>query len=101
MIKFITTFLLFNGSAWSQESEPSTKSIVQENDRKHNWSLGILDDKTGISLVGYTYKFRQTDYDELLLAAVQRYSHTQQPQDGSIIIRNLNFPFLLFCAGNM
>ena len=67
MIKFITTFLLFNGLAWPQESEPSTGSIVLENDRKHNWSLGILDDKTGISLVGYTYNIRLTDYNELFV----------------------------------
>ena len=67
MIKFITAFLLFNGLAWSQEFESSTGSLVQENDRKHNWSLGLLDDRTGISLVGYTYNLRQTDKNEFFV----------------------------------
>ena len=67
MIKFITAFLLFNGLAWSQESEPSTGSQVQENDTKHNWSYGLFDDRTGISLVGYTYTLKETDKDELFV----------------------------------
>ena len=67
MIKFITAFLLFNGLAWSQESEPSTGSQVQENDTEHNWSYGLFDDRTGISLVGYTYTLKETDKDELFV----------------------------------
>ena len=39
----------------SNEAEKSTK---------HNISIGMFDDRTGISLVGYTYNVRQTDMDE-------------------------------------
>ena len=34
---------------------------------KHNISLGILDDKTGFSLIGYTYDIRQTEMDEFFI----------------------------------
>ena len=36
---------------------------------KHNISLGMLDDKTGFSFVGYTYNFRQTEMDEFFIGA--------------------------------
>ena len=34
---------------------------------KHNISLGMLDDKTGFSLIGYTYDIRQTEMDEFFI----------------------------------
>ena len=34
---------------------------------KHNISLGLLDDKTGFSLIGYTYNIRQTEMDEYFI----------------------------------
>ena len=69
MIKFITAFLLFNGLAWSQESEPSTESPVRGKDTKFNWSIGLLDDRTGLSLTGITYNLMETDKDELFVGA--------------------------------
>ena len=34
---------------------------------KHNISLGMLDDKTGFSLIGYTRNIKQTEMDEFFL----------------------------------
>ena len=34
---------------------------------KHNISLGMLDDKTGFSFIGYTYDIRQTEMDEFFI----------------------------------
>ena len=34
---------------------------------KHNISLGMLDDKTGFSFIGYTYDIRQTEMDEYFI----------------------------------
>ena len=34
---------------------------------KHNISLGILDDKTGFSFIGYTYDIRQKEMDEFFI----------------------------------
>ena len=36
---------------------------------KHNISLGLFDDKTGFSFVGYTYNIKQTDMDEYFIGA--------------------------------
>ena len=36
---------------------------------KHNISLGFLDDKTGFSLIGYTYNIRQTEMDEYFIGS--------------------------------
>ena len=35
--------------------------------KKHNISLGMLDDKTGFSLIGYTYNIKQTETDEFFI----------------------------------
>ena len=34
---------------------------------KHNISVGMLDDKPGFSLIGYTYNIRQTEMDEFFI----------------------------------
>ena len=34
---------------------------------KHNISLGMFDDKTGFSFIGYTYDIRQTEMDEFFI----------------------------------
>ena len=34
---------------------------------KHNISLGMFDDKTGLSFIGYTYNIRQTERDEFFI----------------------------------
>ena len=36
---------------------------------KHNISIGMLDDKTGFSFIGYTYNIKQTDMDEYFIGA--------------------------------
>ena len=36
---------------------------------KHNISLGLFDDKTGFSFIGYTYNIKQTDMDEYFIGA--------------------------------
>ena len=36
---------------------------------KHNISAGMFDDKTGLSLIGYTYNIRQTEMDEFFIGA--------------------------------
>ena len=35
--------------------------------RKHNLSIGMLDDRTGFSILGYTYNLKQTDMDEYFI----------------------------------
>ena len=36
---------------------------------KHNISIGMFDDKTGFSLIGYTYNIQQTEMDEFFIGA--------------------------------
>ena len=36
---------------------------------KHNISLGMFDDKTGFSFIGYTYDIRQTEMDEYFIGS--------------------------------
>ena len=71
------TLLLFIGLAWGQTFAPITleeygnefiaekKSIVN----RHNISVGMLDDRTGLSLMGYTYNVKQTTMDEYFIGA--------------------------------
>ena len=42
----------------SNEAEKSTK---------HNISIGMFDDRTGVSFVGYTYNVRQTDMNKYFI----------------------------------
>ena len=74
MSKYIS-LLLFIGLAWGQVDDPETGEVVktqdsaEENDsfRKHNLSIGMFDDRTGFSLIGYTYNVRQTELDEYFI----------------------------------
>jgi len=52
--------VLFISLAFGQSNEV-------EKSTKHNISIGMLDDRTGISLIGYTYNVRQTDMDEFFI----------------------------------
>ena len=69
------SLLLFVGIVWGQMDDPETGEAVktqdsaEENDsfRKHNLSIGMLDDRTGFSLIGYTYNVRQTELDEYFI----------------------------------
>jgi hypothetical protein len=41
--------------------------LFAQNINKHNISLGLFDDKTGFSFIGYTYDIRQTEMDEFFI----------------------------------
>lgn len=60
MMKSILTLLLLLGLAFRQSNEVKKW-------KKHNLSIGILDDRTGLSLIGYTYNVRQTNMDEYFI----------------------------------
>ena len=76
MIKHIR-LLLFIGLALGQTFEP----MIGEEDRKdaiaeeksilnkHNISVGMFDERTGLSLIGYTYNIKQTNMDEYFIGA--------------------------------
>ena len=74
MVRYIS-LLLFIGLAWGQAFDPMTgkefsnKAITEENSilNKHNLSLGMFDDRTGLSLIGYTYNIKQTTMDEYFI----------------------------------
>ena len=69
------SLLLFIGLAWGQVDDPKNGDAVkiqnnaEENDsfRKHNLSIGMFDDRTGFSFIGYTYNVRQTELDEYFI----------------------------------
>ena len=56
----LISLVLFVSLAFGQSNEVKKST-------KHNISIGMLDDRTGISLVGYTYNVRQTDMDEFFI----------------------------------
>ena len=60
MKKLLFTILFIVGFAFSQTKNDEILS-------KHNISLGMLDDKTGLSLVGYTYNIKQTKMNEFFV----------------------------------
>ena len=60
MKKSILTLLLLLGLAYGQSNEVKKST-------KHNLSIGMLDDRTGFSLIGYTYNVRQSDMDEYFI----------------------------------
>jgi len=39
----------------------------QKNTNRHNLSIGFPDDKTGISMIGYTYSIKQNEMDEYFI----------------------------------
>ncbi len=45
----------------------SITPLFAQNINKHNISLGMFDDKTGLSFVSYTYDIRQTEIDEFFI----------------------------------
>jgi hypothetical protein len=74
MIKRIT-LILFIGLAWGEVDDPKNGDAVkiqnsaEENDSfsKHNLSIGMFDDRTGFSFIGYTYNLKQTDMNEYFI----------------------------------
>ena len=71
------TLLLFIGLAWGQTFVPITleedsNEVIAEKKsilKRHNISVGMLDDRTGLSLAGYTYNIKQTTMDEYFIGA--------------------------------
>ena len=71
------TLLLFVGLAWGQTFVPITleedsNEVIAEKKsilKRHNISVGMLDDRTGLSLAGYTYNIKQTTMDEYFIGA--------------------------------
>ena len=53
------------GEDVSNQSITEEKSILN----KHNLSVGMFDDRTGISVIGYTYNLKQTKMDEYFIGA--------------------------------
>ena len=51
--------------------EDSNEVIAEEKSilNKHNISVGMFDDRTGLSLIGYTYNIKQTTMDEYFIGA--------------------------------
>ena len=64
MMKSILTLLLLLGLDFGVAFGQSNGV---EKWKKHNLSIGILDDRTGFSLIGYTYNVRLTDMDECFI----------------------------------
>ena len=52
--------VLFVSLAFGQSNEVKKST-------EHNISIGMFDDRTGVSFVGYTYNVRQTDMDEYFI----------------------------------
>ena len=71
------TLLLFIGLALGQTFAPITVEkdsngvIAEEKSifNKHNISVGMFDDRTGLSTIGYTYNIKQTTMDEYFIGA--------------------------------
>ena len=54
----------------SSKNNHSSKTLEQNSVlSKNNLSIGIIDDRTGWSILGYTYDFKQTDSYELFIGA--------------------------------
>ena len=76
MRRYLSLFLFFGFSLGqtfnsitveevSNEFIDKEKSIIN----RHNISVGMLDDKTGLSLIGYTYTIKQTKMNEYFIGA--------------------------------
>ena len=71
------SLLLFTGLALGQifdhtiVGEDSSQAIAEEKSalNKHNVSIGMFDDRTGLSLIGYTYNIKQTTMNEYFIGA--------------------------------
>ena len=62
---FGQTFAPINVEDYSKEVIGEEKSILN----KHNISVGMFDDRTGLSLIGYTQNIKQTTMDEYFIGA--------------------------------
>ena len=62
MTKLLFILLLLFGFIFTQE--PINK---QSELNRHNLSIGMLDDKTGFSMIGYTYNIKQNETNEYFI----------------------------------
>ena len=62
MTKLLFILLLLFGFIFTQE--PINK---QSELNRHNLSIGMLDDKTGFSIIGYTYNIKQNETNEYFI----------------------------------
>ena len=81
MCRYLSLFLFFGFSLGqtfnsitveevSNEFIDKEKSIIN----KHNISVGMFDDKTGLSLLGYTHTIKQTNMNEYFIGAGTMFS---------------------------
>ena len=69
------SLLQFSGLVLGQANDPeivkevSNQSIIAKESllNQHNLSVGIFDDRTGLSFFGYTYNLKQTKMDEYFI----------------------------------
>ena len=60
------TILLFIGLAWGQEFNFDKELFNEDSDFKnHCISVGIFDDKLGLSIIGYSYNIKMNEMNEL------------------------------------
>ena len=64
MTKLPLILLLLLGFIFPQESINKQSEL-----KKHNLSIGMLDDKTGFSMIGYTYNIKQNETNEYFIGA--------------------------------
>ena len=62
MTNLLLILLLFVGFIFTQESINKQSEL-----NRHNLSIGILDDKTGFSMIGYTYNIKQNETNEYFI----------------------------------
>ncbi len=65
-------FILFFGFILSQNTDALPLSMVDADGNsfnRHNISIGMWDDKIGISLIGYTYNIKQDRMNEYFIGA--------------------------------
>ena len=64
MTNFLLILLLVVGFIFTQESINEQSEL-----NKQNFSIGMLDDKTGFSIIGYTYNIKQNEMNEYFIGA--------------------------------
>ena len=62
MSKLLFILLLLFGLIYTQDSINQKSEL-----KRHNLSIGMLDDKTGFSVIGYTYNIKQNETNEYFI----------------------------------
>ena len=103
------SLLLFFGLSLGQVLDPitveedSNEVIAEEKSilNKHNISVGMFDDRTGLSLIGYTYNIKQTAMDEYFIGAGTMLLAFTGTVGWKHYTRKPDYPFLLFFVVSM